>query len=59
MSLEELTRKFVKISMEKALYNTLKETAPELPKEVINDIYKELYKPVMVAVWKKLLEVVK
>lgn len=46
--LEQLTRKLVKLAMEKRLRNELDAVAPELPYEVREEIYYRLYRPVMV-----------
>ena len=46
--LEQLTRKLVKLAMEKRLKNELDAVAPELPYEVREEIYYRLYRPVMV-----------
>jgi hypothetical protein len=47
--LEQLTRKLVKLAMEKRLKNELDAVAPELPYEVREEIYYKLYRPVMVS----------
>ncbi|MEM2262085.1 MAG: hypothetical protein QXK24_06510 [Ignisphaera sp.] len=47
-SLEDITKKLVKLAMEKKLRDTLNSVAPELPDEVRNDIYWKIYRPVMV-----------
>jgi hypothetical protein len=47
--LEQLTRKLVKLAMEKRLRNELDAVAPELPYEVREEIYYNLYRPVMVS----------
>ena len=46
--LEQLTRKLVKLAIEKRLRNELDAVAPELPYEVREEIYYRLYRPVMV-----------
>jgi len=52
--LGKLTRKLVKLSTEKALKDTLKSVAPELPDEVLDEIYWTMYRPVMVLAAKRL-----
>jgi len=56
--LEEITKKLVSLSIEKRLRDSLEEVAGELPKDVIDDIYWNLYRPVMVNVMKHLLKVI-
>jgi hypothetical protein len=46
--LEQLTKKLVKLAIEKRLRNELDAVAPELPYEVREEIYYRLYRPVMV-----------
>jgi hypothetical protein len=54
--LETLTKKLVKLSMEKRLRDTLYEVAGELPIEVLDDIYWKMYRPVMIATMLKIKE---
>jgi hypothetical protein len=57
--LETLTKKLVKLSMEKRLRDTLYEVAGELPIEVLDDIYHKMYRPVMVQAMIKIKEAMK
>jgi hypothetical protein len=57
--LETLTKKLVKLSMEKRLRDTLYEVAGELPEEIWDDIYHKMYRPVMVATMVKIKEAMK
>jgi hypothetical protein len=57
--LETLTKKLVKLSMEKRLRDTLYEVAGELPEEILDDIYRKMYKPVMIATMLKIKEGIK
>jgi hypothetical protein len=57
--LETLTKKLVKLSMEKRLRDTLYEVAGELPEEILDDIYHKMYRPVMVQTMIKIKEVMK
>lgn len=54
--LEELTRKLLRLSAEKALYNSLKGVAGDLPKEALDELYRGLYRPVMLMAYKRLYE---
>jgi len=54
--LGKLTRRFVSLSAEKALYGSLKEVAGDLPKEVLDELYYGLYRPVMLIAYKRLYE---
>jgi hypothetical protein len=54
--LETLTKKLVKLSMEKRLRDTLYEVAGELPEEILDDIYRKMYRPVMIATMLKIKE---
>jgi hypothetical protein len=57
--LETLTKKLVKLSMEKRLRDTLYEVAGELPDEILDDIYRKMYKPIMVTTMMKLKEAIR
>jgi hypothetical protein len=57
--LETLTKRLVKLSMEKRLRDTLYEVAGELPEEILDDIYHKMYRPVMVQTMIKIKEVMK
>jgi hypothetical protein len=57
--LETLTKKLVKLSMEKRLRDTLYEVAGELPEEILDDIYHKMYRPVMVTAMIKIKEAMK
>jgi hypothetical protein len=57
--LETLTKKLVKLSIEKRLRDTLHEVAGELPEEILSDIYHKMYRPVMVATMIKIKEAMK
>lgn len=57
--LETLTKKLVKLSMEKRLRDTLYEVAGELPEEILDDIYRKMYRPVMVTTMIKIKEAMK
>ena len=52
--LSELTVKLVRLSSEKALKDTLKSVASELPEEVLDEVYKTMYRPVMVLIARRL-----
>lgn len=58
-SLEEITKRLVQLAMEKKLRSTLVEVAGELPEEVMNELYQNMFKPVMVITMIKLMEVMK
>ena len=58
MSLEKLTEKIIKLAVEKYMYKEFSSTVPEIPKEAINEIYLNLFKPVIVGSSKRLYEVV-
>jgi len=45
---EGLTKRLVKLAMEKRLRDELYHAAPEIPDEVRDDIYRMLFRPVMV-----------
>jgi hypothetical protein len=47
-TLEGLTKRLVKLAMEKRLRDELYRAAPEIPDEVRDDIYRMLFRPVMV-----------
>ena len=55
-TLEELTKKLLRRSAEKALYNSLKGVAGDLPKEALDELYRGLYRPVMLLAYKRLYE---
>lgn len=57
-TLYDLTKKVIKLSMEKRLKDSLFEVAPELPNEILDDIYNNLYRPVMINVMKILHKVI-
>ena len=54
--LEELTKKLLRLSAEKALYKSLKGVAGDLPKEALDELYRGLYRPVMLLAYKRLYE---
>jgi len=54
--LGELTRKLIRLSAEKALYDSLRDVAGDLPKEALDELYRGLYRPVMLIAYKKLYE---
>ena len=54
--LEELTRKLLRLSAEKALYDSLRSAAGDLPKEALDELYRGLYRPVMLIAYKRLYE---
>ena len=54
--LGELTKKLLRLSAEKALYNSLKSVAGDLPKEALDELYHGLYRPVMLIAYKRLYE---
>lgn len=56
--LEEVTMKLIQVAMEKRLRRTLVEVAPELPPEVLDELYSSLFKPVMVLTMIRLMEVI-
>jgi hypothetical protein len=58
MSLEELTKKIIKLAIEKYMYKEFKSTVPELPKEAVSEIYLNLFKPIIINSSKRLYEVV-
>jgi hypothetical protein len=44
--------------MEKRLMDELRSVAGELPEEVLDDIYRKVYRPIMVTAMKALLKVI-
>ena len=54
--LGELARRLLRLSAEKALYDSLKSVAGELPKEALDELYRGLYRPVMLIVYRRLYE---
>ena len=54
--LGELTRRLIRLSAEKALYDSLKSVAGDLPKEALDELYRGLYRPVMLIAYKRLYE---
>jgi hypothetical protein len=58
VSLEELTKKIIKLAIEKYMYKEFKSTVPELPKEAVSEIYLNLFKPIIINSSKRLYEVV-
>lgn len=53
--LEYITRRLISLAMEKRLMDELRSVAGELPEEVLDDIYRKVYRPVMVTAMKALL----
>jgi hypothetical protein len=56
--LEYITRRLISLAMEKRLMDELRSVAGELPEEVLDDIYRKVYRPVMVTSMKALLRVI-
>ena len=56
--LEHITRRLISLAMEKRLMDELRSVAGELPEEVLDDIYRKLYRPVMVTAMRALLRVI-
>jgi hypothetical protein len=56
--LENITRRLISLAMEKRLMDELRSVAGELPEEVLDDIYRKVYRPVMVTAMKALLKVI-
>jgi hypothetical protein len=56
--LEYITRRLISLAMEKRLMDELRSVAGELPEEVLDDIYRKVYRPVMVTAMKALLRVI-
>jgi hypothetical protein len=56
--LEHITRRLISLAMEKRLMDELRSVAGELPEEVLNDIYRMVYRPVMVTAMKALLRAI-
>ena len=55
-ALADLTKKLLRLSAEKALYDSLRNITGELPKEAEDELYRGLYRPVMLAAYKRLYE---
>jgi hypothetical protein len=56
--LENIARRLISLAMEKRLMDELRSVAGELPEEVLDDIYRKVYRPVMVTAMKALLKVI-
>ena len=56
--MEYITRRLISLAMEKRLMDELRSVAGELPEEVLDDIYRKVYRPVMVTAMKALLRVI-
>ena len=56
--LEHITRRLISLAMEKRLMDELRSVAGELPEEVLDDIYRKVYRPVMVTAMRALLRVI-